>query len=163
MYDHWASGMFCKENCIYQGVAQYFFLPSILHQSTFYTVPATVWLNILFLRPHTKFTSALNALFFVGISNSSTKFLETLVFGIQGQQANIAVHISGILRHLWSSQYSSSHFSWWSKDSKMGWNISVSQNSSEIDQFSLRQLIIEFHELTNIFIFLQFDDFTNHL
>jgi len=51
----------------------------------------------------------------------------------------------------------------WSKDSKMGWNISVSQNSSEIDQFSLRQLITEFHELTNIFIFLQCYDFTNHL
>ena len=41
---------------IYRGGARYCFLPSILYQSTFHTVPVTVCPNILFLRSQTKFS-----------------------------------------------------------------------------------------------------------
>ena len=39
-----------------RGGARYCFLPSILYQSTFHTVPVTVCPNILFLRSQTKFS-----------------------------------------------------------------------------------------------------------
>ena len=39
-----------------RGDARYCFLPSILYQSTFHTVPVTVCPNILFLRSQTKFS-----------------------------------------------------------------------------------------------------------
>ena len=40
----------------FRGDARYCFLPSILYQSTFHTVPVTVCPNILFLRSQTKFS-----------------------------------------------------------------------------------------------------------